>query len=46
MQPIKTFCTLLYEAKVSSKFQPREMEPLLLLYHMSFASEARVPMNP
>jgi hypothetical protein len=34
MQPIKTFCTLLYHAKVSSKFQPREMERLLLFYHV------------
>jgi hypothetical protein len=46
MQPIKTFCTLFYEAKVSFKFRHTEMEPLLLFYHMSFASEARVQMNP
>jgi len=46
MQPIKTFCTLLYHAKVSFNFQPRDMEPLVLCYHMSFALDARVPLNP
>jgi hypothetical protein len=37
-----TFCTLLYDAKVSFKFQPTEMEPLLLFYHMSFEGKARL----
>ncbi len=41
MQPIETFRTLLCDAKVSTQ----KDGAFIIFYHISFASEARVPTN-